>query len=199
MPNTKSGGSHDDDRETGGPNLGDEVLQLLEQRMQGYLEQSYRKLMSHIEERFDETNDRLEALSIDRNRNHEDSRRPRVNMAHGDPVNRRVPSWRQEVQYEDISSDEEEEFEVEPVNNRDGWRRQGGGHHGGNGRRFNDQEGNDFKLKVDIASFNEGMRVEEFLDWIAEIDRFFAYTETHMGKQVILVACRLKGGVGLVG
>lgn len=129
--------------------------------MQGCFEQSYHKLMGHIDEQFKEMNNRLEALSIDRNRNNEDGRRPRVNMAHGDPVNGHVPFRRQEVHFEDISSDEEEELKIEPINNRDGWRHRVDGHHGGYGRRFDDREGYDFKLKLDIPRFNRVLRIDK--------------------------------------
>ncbi|KAH7667521.1 hypothetical protein IHE45_12G064300 [Dioscorea alata] len=47
---------------------------------------------------------------------------------------------------------------------------------------------------VDIPSFNGSMAIDEFLDWIAEIDRFFSYMETPPEKLVRLVACHLKGG-----
>ena len=56
-----------------------------------------------------------------------------------------------------------------------------------------DREGGDFRLKVDIPFFNGSLGIEEFLDWIAEIDRFFDYAETPVDKRVRLVACRLKG------
>ena len=55
-------------------------------------------------------------------------------------------------------------------------------------------DNSNFKLKVDIPSFNGNLNIEEFIDWIAEIDRLFEYMEILEGKRVKLVACRLKGG-----
>lgn len=51
------------------------------------------------------------------NRNNNDDRRSRVNVAHGDPSNWRVPFQRQEVHFKDMSTYEEEEFEIESINN----------------------------------------------------------------------------------
>ena len=61
-------------------------------------------------------------------------------------------------------------------------------------RHYNDHEGNDFKLQVNIYYFNGSLGIEEFLDLIADINKFFDYMETPSEKRVRLVAYRLKGG-----
>ena len=74
-------------------------------------------------------------------------------------------------------------------------RRAGGRGHGRNNyNRVEYGESSDFRLKVDIPSFNGNSNIEDFIDWLAEIDRFFEYMEIPQEKCVRLVACRLKGG-----
>ena len=72
--------------------------------------------------------------------------------------------------------------------------------HPGRYRRYGGQRGNDyddgdtsgFRLKVDIPYFGS-LGIEDFLDWVADVDRFFDYTATPAERRVRLVACRLKG------
>ncbi|GKC67890.1 hypothetical protein Tco_1100488 [Tanacetum coccineum] len=47
--------------------------------------------------------------------------------------------------------------------------------------------------EVNILSFNGTLAIEDFVDWLAEVDRFFKYMEIPEDQRVRLVACRLKG------
>ena len=40
-----------------------------------------------------------------------------------------------------------------------------------------DRDGGDFRLKVDIPYFNSNLNIEDFIDWLADIDKFFDYME----------------------
>ena len=59
------------------------------------------------------------------------------------------------------------------------------GHFGGN---F------EYQLKMELFTFNGQLHIEEFLDWINEVVRFFDYMEIPDDKKVKLVAYKLKGG-----
>ena len=58
-----------------------------------------------------------------------------------------------------------------------------------------DRDGGDFRLKVDIPYFSGNLNIEDFIDWLADIDKFFDYIRVPKENRVTLVACRLKGGV----
>lgn len=49
----------------------------------------------------------------------------------------------------------------------------------------------EFRVKVDIPSFNGLLYIEDFLDWITTMKRFFEYIVIHEDKQVKLVAFKL--------
>ena len=51
-----------------------------------------------------------------------------------------------------------------------------------------------FSPKGRYPVFYGNMNIEEFLDWLAEVDRIFDYMEIPEERRVRLVACRLKGG-----
>ena len=125
------------------------------------------------------------------NQNQRNGRRPSADLARGDPVDRSVHVCRLNNPLISESSEKEENdyFDAEHAD-------YGGKHyHGGfqraydrrdERRRYDDREGFNFKLKVDIPYFNGSLGIEEFLDL-----RFFDYMETLGEKRVQLVACRL--------
>ena len=50
-------------------------------------------------------------------------------------------------------------------------------------------------MKVELPSFNGNVSIEEYLDWVSEVEKFFDYMGIADHKQVCLVAYKLKGGV----
>ena len=49
-------------------------------------------------------------------------------------------------------------------------------------------------MKVELSSFNGNVSIEEYLDWVSKVEKFFDYMGTADDKQVCLVAYKLKGG-----
>ncbi|CAN0863144.1 hypothetical protein LINGRAHAP2_LOCUS8633 [Linum grandiflorum] len=56
----------------------------------------------------------------------------------------------------------------------------------------NQQQHNDYRVKTDISLFYGTMRVDEFLDWLVNVDRFFDLMGVSENKQVKMVAIRFK-------
>ena len=48
-------------------------------------------------------------------------------------------------------------------------------------------------MKVELPSFNGNISIEEYLDWVREVENFFDYMGTVDDKQVCLMAYKLKG------
>ena len=49
-------------------------------------------------------------------------------------------------------------------------------------------------MKVELPSFSGNVSIEEYLDWVSEVEKFFNYMGTSDEKQVCLVPYQLKGG-----
>ncbi|GKA13938.1 transposon ty3-I gag-pol polyprotein [Tanacetum coccineum] len=65
------------------------------------------------------------------------------------------------------------------------------------GMRFGHRGAADFDYRQrakDVPTFHGSMNVEDFLDWMSELDTFFKFYEIPMDNRVNLVAYKLKGG-----
>ena len=65
---------------------------------------------------------------------------------------------------------------------------------GGRNVREFDRDSGDFRVNVDISYFNDNLNIEDFIDSIAYINKFFNYIGVPEENRVRLVACRLKVG-----
>ncbi|KAF2295882.1 hypothetical protein GH714_034837 [Hevea brasiliensis] len=67
------------------------------------------------------------------------------------------------------------------------------------GRNFqqNYMRDDEFKLKMDIPTFDGDLDIEGFLDWLTEVDHFFEYVKIPEERKVKLMAYRLKGGASV--
>ena len=125
------------------------------------------------------------ALGANRGRN-DDKMRLRDEVVQGQPVNKPIPTHhhRQPVYNDDLEKEDEFDFaDHRPVR--------------GSGRQVRDfdRDCGDFRLKVDIPYFNGNLNIEDFINWLVDIDKFFDYMEVLEENIVKLVACRLKRGV----
>jgi hypothetical protein len=81
----------------------------------------------------------------------------------------------------------------------EGFRRGGVGHrvaHGEQPRRqeYGREEPQEYRMKVDLPSFDGHLHIEDFLDWITEVEWFFEYMSISEERKVKLVAYKFKGG-----
>jgi hypothetical protein len=56
------------------------------------------------------------------------------------------------------------------------------------------EESHEYRMKIDLPSFNEHLQIEDFLDWVTEVERFFDYMNIREDHKVKLVAYKFKGG-----
>jgi len=62
------------------------------------------------------------------------------------------------------------------------------------GRHRGDNEFGNYRLRMEIPEFNGQLHIEQFLDWISEVERFFDCMEIPDAKKVKLVVLKFKGG-----
>ena len=119
--------------------------------------------------------DRLDALPIGANSGrYEDKKKLNDEVAQGQPVNRPIPTHHHRQPVYSDESEEDEDFlyaDHRPT--------MGGGRHDHGYERDN----GDFKIKVYIPFFSDNLNIEDFIDWIVEIDKFFDYMEVPEEKR----------------
>ncbi|GKV06343.1 hypothetical protein SLEP1_g18243 [Rubroshorea leprosula] len=168
------------------------------------LERRFEGRLIEIERSLDKVRASLCTLAVNLNRRLEVARDADRDVARECLVDQHHPiNWRLHA-YDDLSDDDVDVAQL--VVNRGNLRNirgrgQGyvGGFKGGygGGYRENYYEPKDFHLKVNLPTFDGFLDIEEFLDWLSEVDRFFDYMDTLEEKKVEFVAHRLKGGVAL--
>nr|DAD25725.1 TPA_asm: hypothetical protein HUJ06_027192 [Nelumbo nucifera] len=47
-------------------------------------------------------------------------------------------------------------------------------------------------MKIELVTFNGQLHIEDFLDWVCEVETFFDFAETAGSKKVKLVSYKLK-------
>ena len=96
------------------------------------------------------------------------------------PEGRRPPRAARHAHHEDFSDEDSEEDFV-----------------GYQGVRQLNRNQPDYRIRADIPLFHGKLQIEEFLDWISKVERFFEFTEVTEERQVKLVAYKLRSGAAV--
>ena len=174
MANQRDDDHHNND---GGDNVNNPVLTRAE-----FLD--FRNENQQFRDSTQQTLDQIQvalATLLNRNPNRDDEER-QDNRARGPP--HRGPNWNRQQDYNEEDSEDEEYAERVLGNHRRPAR--------DNGRDY--QEQRDYRMKVELPSFNGNVSIEEYLDWFSEVEKVFDYMGTVDDKHVCLVAYKLKGG-----
>ncbi|KAG6747366.1 hypothetical protein POTOM_049769 [Populus tomentosa] len=124
----------------------------------------------------------LARLTTGNNLQREDERVRENHRERISPAREHNPILRRQPAYEEEISDDEEYAERILRPNRQGYHNLG------------ERGPQQFRMKMDLPSFNGQLQIEGFLDWLAVVERFFDYMEIPEDKKVKLVAYRLMGG-----
>uniref|UniRef100_A0A5B7BER3 RNA-directed DNA polymerase n=1 Tax=Davidia involucrata TaxID=16924 RepID=A0A5B7BER3_DAVIN len=150
--------------------------------------QALRRTVRDFGQRFDRLEQQLQMmqqaiadLGLGGNRNRERDRARVDDVPRDQPVMRNVPARRRNNPVYANNSDSDEEFADFPADR-------------GYGRDPRGQNTQEYRMKIDLPSFNGHLHIESFLDWISEVETFFDCMEISDDKQVKLVAYKLKGG-----
>jgi len=55
-------------------------------------------------------------------------------------------------------------------------------------------ESNNYWMKIDLPPFHGNLHIQDFLDWVMEVERFFEYMYISEDRKVKFVAYKFKGG-----
>ena len=61
-------------------------------------------------------------------------------------------------------------------------------------RRQDSPNPNEYRMKIEISSFNENFDIESFLDQVYKVEKFFDIAYVSEEKHIKFVAYKLKGG-----
>ncbi|PWA68983.1 hypothetical protein CTI12_AA301370 [Artemisia annua] len=140
------------------------------------LENSFKQLEETVQKSLQQITQSIATLTT-----HDNEDQPqRMNRRHrnGRPERQRMQQPNYGGEDSDVENDYEEEWEAR-------------------GMRFGHRGATDFDYRQrakDVPTFHGSMNVEDFLDWMSELDTFFKFYEIPVDNRVNLVAYKLKGG-----